>query len=92
MPNLTRTIMPEVYCAADAGWIQDMLIQLSPAARGKIAVKYAQVYQATWDSEVIEYKQENRARHEANSRLRECVKTYAAANAGLTTKPKQFVA
>ncbi|WP_307803527.1 hypothetical protein, partial [Rahnella sp. ChDrAdgB13] len=87
MPNPTRTIMPEVYCAADAEWIQEQMGLLSPSMRQKIAVKYSEVYLEAWDREQVSYRQENRARHEANTRLRLFVGRYHKAAMGLTEKP-----
>lgn len=88
MPDFHRTVMPSVFSEADGEWIQNMLSELGPAARGKIATRYAEVYQIAWDSEPVSFKQENKARHEANTRLREFVRKYSAASSGLTAKPK----
>lgn len=60
---------------------------LSPSMRQKIAVKYAEVYQETWEIEPVSYRQENRARHEANTRLRLFVGRYHKVAMGLTEKP-----
>jgi len=87
MPNPAKTIIPEVYSGADAEWIQEQMVRLSPAMRHKIAVKYAEVYQQTWDIETVSYRQENRARHEANTRLRLFVERYHKAAMGLAEKP-----
>lgn len=84
--NYSKTVMPGVYCSADAEWIQEQLEKFNPAARHKIVALYAHAYQMAWDKEPISYKQENRARHEANSRLREYMKNARSA-AGLTEKP-----
>ncbi|WP_185955875.1 hypothetical protein [Limnobaculum zhutongyuii] len=75
--------MPAAYCPEDAAWIQGQLMELRPTVRRKVAVKYAEVYQAAFDAEPISYKQVNRARHEANKRLREFVEKYAGASDGL---------
>ena len=88
MPDYHRTVMPSIFSDADGDWIQSMLSELGPAARGKIVTRYAEVYQAAWDEESVSFRRENKARHEANSRLREFVRKYSAASAGLTSKPK----
>lgn len=82
-----KTIMPTVYCQADEVWIQEQLLRFSPSARHRIVALYADVYQLTWDSEAVSYRQENRARHEANTRLRRFVTQHAQAAAGLTETP-----
>ncbi|WP_373994978.1 hypothetical protein [Serratia fonticola] len=82
-----KTVMPAVYCPADAEWIQQQLENFSTAAKHRIVTLYADVYQAAWDEEPVSFKQENRARHEANTRLREFVTKHARAAAGLTEKP-----
>lgn len=87
MPNPLKTIMPAVYCQADEGWIQEQLLRFSPSARHRIVALYADVYQQAWDSEPVSFRQENRARHEANTRLRRFVTHHAQAAAGLTEKP-----
>lgn len=87
MPNHAKTVIPTVYCPADAEWIQQQLENFSTAAKHRIVTLYADVYQAAWDEEPVSFKQENRARHEANTRLREFVTKHARAAAGLTEKP-----
>lgn len=82
-----KTIMPAVYCQADEAWVQEQLLRFSPSARHRIVALYADVYQQAWDSEVVSYRQENRARHEANTRLRRFVTQHAQAAAGLTETP-----
>lgn len=82
-----KTVMPAVYCPADAEWIQGQLEKFTASARRKIVTLYADAYQAAWDEEPVSFKQENRARHEANTRLREFVTKHARAAAGLTEKP-----
>ncbi|WP_242502860.1 hypothetical protein [Serratia sp. 1D1416] len=82
-----KTIMPAVYCQADEAWIQEQLLRFSPSARHRIVALYADVYQEAWDSEPVSFRQENRARNEANTRLRRFVTHHAQAAAGLTEKP-----
>ncbi|TDB48060.1 hypothetical protein C5468_16785 [Photorhabdus luminescens subsp. mexicana] len=80
--------MPSQYFPDDGKWIQEMLLRLDPATRGKISVKYAEVYQAAWNEEQISYRKDNAARHHANIRLREFVTKYAKASQGYTEKPQ----
>jgi len=85
--NHPKTIMPALYCQADEAWIQEQLLRFSPSARHRIVALYADVYQQAWDSEPVTFRQENRARHEANTRLRRFVTHHAQAAAGLTETP-----
>ncbi len=80
--------MPSYFYPSDGDWIQEILLRLDPATRGKIAVKYAEVYQAAWDEEQISYRKDNAARRHANIRLREFVTKYARASLGYTDKPQ----
>ncbi|MFV9080095.1 hypothetical protein ABQ397_27925 [Serratia fonticola] len=82
----TRAVMPAVYCPADAEWIQGQLEKFTASARRKIVTLYADIYQAAWDEEPVSFKQENRARHEANTRLRLYVTQRSRASMGLTEK------
>lgn len=79
--------MPTVYFKADEAWIQEKLEQFSSAARNRIVALYADVYQAAFDEEPVTYRKENRARHEANTRLRIFVTRHARSAQGLTEKP-----
>jgi len=86
-PDYLTTIMPRVYCQADAAWIQEQLQKFTVSARHKIVALYADVYQAAWDEEPVSFKQENRARHEANTRLRKFVENHGKALQGYTAEP-----
>ncbi|CVE75611.1 hypothetical protein PTR77_15455 [Serratia bockelmannii] len=86
-PDFQQIGLPELCCQADASWIQEQLQQLTPSLRRKVAVKYAEVYQAAFDAEPVSYRQENRARHEANTRLRLFVKNHGKALQGYTVSP-----
>lgn len=86
-PDFQQIGLPELHCQADASWIQEQLQQLTPSLRRKVAVKYAEVYQAAFDAEPVSYRQENRARHEANTRLRLFVKNHGKALQGYTVSP-----
>lgn len=79
--------MPEHYFSDDAKWIQEQLTKLSPSMRQKALVKYSEVYQTEWEREQVPYRKDNKARHEANVRLREFIKRYQRAMQGYTAKP-----
>lgn len=79
--------MPSRYSQADATWIQQQLLSLTPAARQKAVVRYAEVYQEAFESEPVSFRKENRARHEANTRLRLFVRSHGRALQGYTTEP-----
>ena len=86
--NRTRIIpMPKHYFSDDANWIQEMLLQLSPSARNRALVAYSEVYQEHWELEPVSYRKVNKARHEANSRLRQYVRRYSKAMQGYTSAP-----
>ncbi|ENU2133169.1 hypothetical protein ACE60T_003457 [Salmonella enterica] len=85
-PDYVQVELPTLYSQADAAWIQQQLLGLPPSLRRKVALKYAEVYEITFDAEPVSYRQENRARHEANTRLRLFVRKYYQAAMGLTEK------
>lgn len=85
--NYVQTEMPSRYCQADEEWIQQQLQGLPPSLRRKVALKYAEVYEITFDAEPVSFRKENRARHEANVRLRRFVETHGRALQGYTTQP-----
>jgi hypothetical protein len=72
--------------AADADWIKQLL-SLTPAARQKAIQRYAAVYQESFEAEPVSYRKENRARHEANMRLRLFVRNHGRALQGYTAEP-----
>lgn len=84
----TNVMMPDKFHPDDETWIQEMLLGLRYSTRLKIAVKYAKVYQNAWELEPISFKKDNQARHEANSRLREHFRKYAAYSRGKVTTPE----
>ncbi len=86
-PDYVQVEMPTLYSQADAAWIQQQLLSLPPSLRRKVALKYAEVYEITFDAEPVSYRRENRARHEANVRLRRFVETHGRAIQGYTAKP-----
>ncbi|HIF2339728.1 TPA: hypothetical protein ACXZPU_001058 [Salmonella enterica] len=87
IPIRTLLEMPEIYGQADKDWIVQQLARLTPAVRQKAALRYAAVYQEAFDAESVSYRKENRARHEANTRLRLFVKNHGRALQGYTAEP-----
>ncbi|EGI39652.1 conserved hypothetical protein [Escherichia coli TA280] len=85
--NYVQTEMPARYCQTDEEWIQQQLQRLPPSLRRKVALKYTEVYEVTFDAEPVSFRKENRARHEANVRLRRFVETHGRALQGYTTQP-----
>ncbi|MGV3346381.1 hypothetical protein ACGVWS_11820 [Enterobacteriaceae bacterium LUAb1] len=83
-----NVIMPDKFYPDDEKWIRGMLLNLDYSTRTKISVKYAEVYQKARESELISYKCDNKARREANTRLREFVCKYAAYSQGKTSPPE----
>ena len=88
MPHdFVQVEMPSLCCQADASWIQEQLLGLPPSLRRKVVLKYAEVYEITFDAEPVSYRKENRARHEANVRLRKFVEAQGRTSQGYTTQP-----
>ena len=79
--------MPVAFSQADADWIKQQLLSLTPTARQKAIQRYAVVYQETFEAEHVSYCKENRARHEANTRLRLFVRNQGRALQGYTAEP-----
>lgn len=79
--------MPSVFCLADSQWIGEQLQSLSMAARQKAMQRYAAVFQETFEAEPVSFRKENRARHEANTRLRLFVRNQGRALQGYTAEP-----
>ncbi|WKM71850.1 hypothetical protein Q2T70_26415 [Klebsiella oxytoca] len=82
-----RVEMPALYSQADAQWIQEQLGQLPTSLRRKVALKYAEVYEIEFNAEPVSFRQENRARHEANVRLRRFVDVHGRALQGYAVQP-----
>ena len=80
-------VLPEEHSQADADWIKQQLLSLTPTARQKAIQRYAAVYQESFEAEPVPYRKENRARHEANVRLRRFVDAHGRALQGYTTQP-----
>ncbi|MLY05665.1 hypothetical protein DSG37_10850 [Salmonella enterica subsp. enterica] len=87
IPIRTLLEMPEIYGQADKDWIVQQLARLTPAVRQKAALRYAAIYQEAFDAESVSYRKENRARHEANTRLRLFVRNHGRALQGYTAEP-----
>ena len=66
-------LLPSVYASAEA--------------RQKAIQRYAAVYRESFEAEPVPYRKENRARHEANVRLRRFVDAHGRALQGYTTQP-----
>lgn len=86
-PDYVQIEMPSLFCQADATWIQEQLMLLPLSLRRKIALKYSEVYEVEFNAEPVSYRQENRARHEANTRLRLFVRNHGRALQGYTAEP-----
>ncbi|MBX8627794.1 hypothetical protein I6O00_08975 [Enterobacter hormaechei] len=80
-------VLPEEHSQADADWIKQQLLSLAPAARQKAIQRYAAVYQESFEADPVSYRKENRARHEANMRLRLFVRNHGRALQGYTAEP-----
>lgn len=87
MPDYHLAAMPSVFSEADGEWIKGQLLKLSPMVRQKAVIRYADIYQLTMDEELVIYRKENRARHEANTRLRLFADKHARALQGYTENP-----
>ncbi|WP_420193294.1 hypothetical protein [Leclercia sp. M-A074-M] len=88
--DITRNehlVMPDNHSQADSDWIRQQLLILTPAVRQKAIQRYADVYQETFEAEPVSYRKENRARHEANTRLRLFVRNQGRALQGYTAEP-----
>ena len=85
--NFDNAMLPETYSQADAEWIKQQLLSLAPTARQKAIQRYAAVYQESFEAEPVSYRKENRARHEANTRLRLFVRNQGRALQGYTAEP-----
>ncbi|KLP91909.1 hypothetical protein [Enterobacter roggenkampii] len=79
--------MPSDFSKADSEWIRQQLLSLTPTARQKAIQRYAAVYQEAFEAEPVSYRKENRARHEANTRLRLFVRNQGRALQGYTAEP-----
>lgn len=83
----TLNLLPSSHSPADAEWIKQQLLSLTPTARQRAIQRYSAVYQETFEAEPVSYRKENRARHEANTRLRLFVRNQGRALQGYTAEP-----
>lgn len=83
----TLNLLPSSHSPADAEGIKQQLLSLTPTARQRAIQRYAAVYQETFEAEPVSYRKENRARHEANTRLRLFVRNQGRALQGYTAEP-----
>lgn len=79
--------LPLSYSPMDSEWITQQLQMLNPSARQIAVQRYAAVYQEALDAEPVSFRKENRARHEANTRLRLFMKNQGRALQGYTAEP-----
>ncbi len=79
--------LPQHYCKDDEKWIAEQLSKLPKKIRTKISTSYSDVYINAYNNEPINHKKENRARREANSRLRVYVKRYTSVMTGKVSEP-----
>ena len=82
--------MSQRYSKGDEEWIQEQLSTLPPSARQKAIARYGEVYEEFLNSEPVSFRKENKARHEANTRLREYTRKYHRALQGYTEKPPSY--
>ncbi|MFB4893309.1 hypothetical protein ACE3K1_00925 [Enterobacter hormaechei subsp. hoffmannii] len=80
-------VLPDNHSQTDSEWIKQQLLTLAPSARQKAIQRYAAVYQESYEAEPVSYRKENRARHEANTRLRLFVRNHGRALQGYTAEP-----
>lgn len=78
---------PANCCRDDEKWIIEQMSKLPTKVRAKISALYSDVYVTAYNNESINHKKENRARREANTRLREYVKRYTSVISCKVSKP-----
>ncbi|OTQ71865.1 hypothetical protein [Gilliamella sp. N-G2] len=79
--------LPDHYCRDDEKWIIEQMSKLPTKVRAKISALYSDVYVTAYNNESINHKKENRARREANTRLREYVERYTSVMNQAVSKP-----
>lgn len=85
--NTYGITLPDHYCRDDEKWIIEQMSKLPTKVRAKISALYSDVYVTAYNNESINHKKENRARREANTRLREYVKRYTSVISCKVSKP-----
>ena len=71
-------MLPKRCHEHDKKWIEEQLQKLPPFAVRRAIDGYDKVFTESYDNEPIEYKKENKARRDANTRLREYVEKIIA--------------
>lgn len=71
-------MLPARYHKDDQKWIEEQLKKLPPFALDTAIKGYEKVFAESYDNEPIAYKKENKARRDANTRLREYVEKIIA--------------
>lgn len=73
-PYRAKLKLPSSHCDKDSHWIDEQLQKLPVKYQGKARIAYSDAYKAEFESELVPYKRENKARRSANNRLRAYVK------------------
>ena len=71
-------MLPERCHEHDKKWIEEQLKKLPTIALHRAIEGYEKVFAESYDNEPIAYKKENKARRDANTRLREYVEKIIA--------------
>ena len=71
-------MLPKRYHPDDQKWIEEQLKKLPTIALHRAIEGYEKVFAESYDNEPITYKKENKARRDANTRLREYVEKIIA--------------
>lgn len=79
--------LPENHHPDDRKWIEEQLQLLSATMRQKAIDGYSEAYKTAYNSAKCDIKRDNKARHEANTRLRLFVQRYHKASLGHTITP-----
>lgn len=83
--------LPEHHLEADAQWICQQLEGLTRQQRERAIARYSEIYRQAFDLEPVDFRKENKARREANTRLRLFVVNCSAIREGRVSKPKLVV-
>ena len=82
------TQLPEHHSESDSKWIVQQLDGLSRQQRERAVASYSEIYRQAFDLEPVDFRKENKARREANTRLRLFVVNCSAIREGRVSKPK----
>ena len=85
--NIYGITLPDHYCRDNEKWIIEQMSKLPTKVRAEISALYSDVYVSAYNNEPINHKKENKARREANTRLREYVKRYTSVISCKVSKP-----